>query len=151
MQQDLFEQRLRQVAVIVARPRDQPYQPATSQRLFAYGDDPGGATVVEFLPQPQSCVDCDRQLMSAPRRQFNRMSEKWKREYCQDCRLYRGPDGKFSVTRGGQVRKDGSIPIQPQHQDSQLDPIEISSTADSGPQVVVRDCPEFLIREFVKS
>ena len=151
MQQDLFEQRLRQVAVIVPRPRDQPYQPAGRLNQIPVRDDPGGATVVEFLPRPQSCEDCERELMSAPRRQFNRMNTKWKREYCQDCRRYRGPDGTFSVARDGVPRKDGSIPIQPQHQDSQLDPIEISSTADSGPQVVVRDCPEFLIREFVKS
>ena len=150
MQQDLFEQRLREVAVIVARPRDQPYQPATTQRLFAHGDDPGGATVVEFLPRPQSCEDCDRQLMSAPRRQFNRMSQDWKREYCLDCRRYRGADGKFSRARGGVPRKDGSIPSQPGHQDHQSSPTEIVSTFDSEPAVAVRDCPEFLIREFVR-
>lgn len=150
MQQDLFEQRLREVAVIVARPRDQPYQPATSQRLFAHGDDPGGATVVEFLPRPQSCEDCDRQLTAAPRRQFNRMSQDWKREYCLDCKRYRGRDGKFSVARGGVVRKDGSIPIQPGHQDRQSSPTEIVSTVHSAAEVVERDCPEFLIQEFVR-
>lgn len=151
MQQDLFEQRLRQVAVIVPRPRDQPYQPAGRLNQIPVRDDPGGATVVEFLPRPQSCEDCERELMSAPRRQFNRMSQDWKREYCLDCKRYRGRDGKFSVARGGVPRKDGSIPIQPGHQDRQSSPTEIVSTFDSAAEVVVRDCPEFLIREFVKS
>lgn len=92
MNPDEFRNRIEKLADVHWRTPDQPAVQGPRYRLTA--DQGPGATIQQLHLTPVKCPDCDIICTQNPRRHFQKRSHGWI-ERCQECRLWRNPEGTF--------------------------------------------------------
>jgi len=116
--------------------------------------------IKSLKPAPHTCEDCDRELPDRKVRTHTLKPTGW-RSHCSSCNQVRQPGNNYYGQRDPALPSRLGVrpelllePIPEPLLEPQLDTIESDSTTDTVvqyvEQVIVRDCHESLIREFVK-